>query len=416
LLSRESAEICEEKVSADPRDDLTIGLCLSGGGFRASFYALGIFRYLAEADRLKQVTAISAVSGGAIAAAAVADKWATFQAAGGDDAAFLANIDKPFRDFVTRKNLRRRWAFASLASVVPFTGGRGGALARTLDHNLYERKRVRDLPADPDFIFTSTDLASGRAFWVAPSYIGSFDYGYIEPTPTSVDLKTVVAASAAFPPSLTVVKLPTKRLPFPKVRPPKKLSLVDGGVYDNLGLEWFQGWGEDALRPEAAVQPSFVIVANASGMLEYKDKDFSARAAIMRELAIQYRQVLALRTRWLRATLDHQPGVGIYMAVKDKLQHESALPGELVEPLALLRTDLDRFDKTEADLLSYHAYWTLHVRLAANRPELAVSNPSWTEYAGREPENVEQLRTTLELGRHRFFRRTRALVRRLPLG
>jgi hypothetical protein len=335
-------------------------------------------------------------------------------------AAFLAKIDKPFRDAVTKKNLRRRWAFASVAAVVPFTGGRGGALARTLDHALYDLKRVRELPSEPDFIFTSTDLASGRVFWVAPDYIGSWDYGFIEPTPTWVELRTAVAASAAFPPSLTVVKLPTKRLafpkerpPFPKERPPKKLSLVDGGVYDNLGLEWFQGWDEEALRPKAAAKPSFLIVANASGILEFKDKWFSAPAAIMRELAIQYRQVLALRTRWFRDKLKRDPSTGVYMAVKDNLDHESALPRELVEPLKLLRTDLDRFNKTEADLLSYHAYWTLHVRLAAARPELALQRPSWIEYANRGPKSVEQLRTTLELGQHRFFRRTRRFLRRL---
>ncbi len=40
-----------------------LGLCLSGGGFRASFYALGALRYLAESEHLLRVGAISAVSG-----------------------------------------------------------------------------------------------------------------------------------------------------------------------------------------------------------------------------------------------------------------------------------------------------------------------------------------------------------------
>ena len=48
-----------------------------------------------------------------------------------------------------------------------------------------------------DFIFNSTDLTKGRTFRIASAYIGSWDYGYREPTPTSVKLGAAVAASAA---------------------------------------------------------------------------------------------------------------------------------------------------------------------------------------------------------------------------
>jgi hypothetical protein len=208
-------------------------------------------------------------------------------------------------------------------------------------------------------------------------------------------------------------------MPFPK-RPspdeplPKHLSLVDGGVYDNLGLEWFQGWTEDALRPDEAVKPNFLVIANASGILEYKNKRFRPPGALMRELAIQYQQVLALRTRWWFAALKSS---SVYMAIKDDVRRERhapaltefALPSDFVKPLALLRTDLDRFDQAEADLLSYHAYWTLHVRLAEGRPGLELSNPSWKSYAAPSKDELARL----EIGSHRFFRRTRRLWRRL---
>jgi len=53
----------------------SIGLCLSGGGFRASLYHLGVLRYLVEAKQLENVSCISAVSGGSIIAALLALKW-----------------------------------------------------------------------------------------------------------------------------------------------------------------------------------------------------------------------------------------------------------------------------------------------------------------------------------------------------
>jgi predicted acylesterase/phospholipase RssA len=401
------------------RDHRKIGLCLSGGGFRASFYALGVLRYLAEARLLERVVAISAVSGGSIAAGAVGDGWTEFRDAGGDGDAFREKIDRPFRETVTSKNIRRRWMLGSVVALIPFTGGRGGAYARTLAHNLYRHSRVVDLPKRPEIIFTSTDLSRGRAFRVAAAYVGSWDYGYIEPTPTSIGLGKAVAASAAFPPSMTVVNLRTKRLAFP-VRPPKTLSLVDGGVYDNLGLEWFQGWGEDARRPASATEPDFKIVANASGLLAVKDGRFWPVNAFPRDLAIQYQQSLNLRIRWNYA--QEPPGSFAYLAIKsdpraqpdaDPLVAEAALPSELVGPLALLRTDLDRFSEEEANLLSYHAYWTLHARLRANAPELAIDGPGWRDYANLSAADTEGLRKIVQVGAHRFFRRVR---RRLPWG
>jgi predicted acylesterase/phospholipase RssA len=393
----------------------SIGLCFSGGGFRASFYALGVLRYLAEARHMNDVVAISAVSGGSIATAAAGDRWAKFQAAGGDGAAFLAHIDKPFRDRVTSTSIRRKWMLGSVAALIPRTGGRGGAYARALAKHLYEHDRVADLPRDPDFIFTATDLTKGRAIRIAPGFVGSYDYGYVEPTPTAIKLGDAVAASAAFPPSFTVVYLRTDRLPFPKAAP-DPLSLVDGGVYDNLGLEWFQGWGADALRPATANKPDITVVANASGLLAHKGKTFRPLNAFPRDLAIQYEQSLSLRVRWNDERMKASPGSGIYMAIRSDPQTESLpaplkacqLPSELVKPLALLRTDLDRFSKDEADLLSYHAYWTLHARLSIHKPQLAMAAPSWTEYANLGAADTERLRKLLEFGSHRSFRGLRA--------
>ena len=46
-----------------------VGLALSGGGFRASFYHLGVLAQLAELDVLRHVEVLSCVSGGSIVGA-----------------------------------------------------------------------------------------------------------------------------------------------------------------------------------------------------------------------------------------------------------------------------------------------------------------------------------------------------------
>jgi NTE family protein len=392
-----------------------LGVCLSGGGFRASFYGLGALRYLAEADLLRRVDVISSVSGGSIAAAMVTDRWDDFIANGGSVDAFRETIDRPFREGVTGRNLRNRWiGRAFVRSLLPFPPGRGVALGRTLSKNLYRHESIADLPDGPQVVFTSTDLSSGRAFRIARDFVGNFDYRYTEPAPRSIELGTAVAASAAFPMSLSVIWLPTPSLP--QGDPPTTLSLHDGGVYDNLGLEWFQGW-DNAVRPASARRADFLVVVNASGAAAHKKRIFGAVRALTRDLSIQYQQTLALRIRWLVDNWLQQPGRGVYTGITgdprtfryppeageehgkpiDPAFYAGALPTALVKPLASVRTDLDRFTEEEAQLLSYHGYWSLHARLAMYAPELAVETPAWFEEAYAHMPEPEVERVTKRL-------------------
>ena len=63
----------------------SIGLALSGGGFRATLYHLGVIRYLRDSGAILHVKDIAAVSGGSILAAHLVLNWDRYT---GDDAAF----------------------------------------------------------------------------------------------------------------------------------------------------------------------------------------------------------------------------------------------------------------------------------------------------------------------------------------
>lgn len=393
---------------------MQIGLCLSGGGFRAAFYALGCLRYIAEAGLLPRVGAISAVSGGAIAAAAVADRYDAFDARGGDAAAFLSEIDAPFRSCVTTRNIRNEWLVRSGAGLL--TGrDRGGVLAETLARHLYTRTRIADLPPGPQVIITSTDLATGRAFRVSRDFIGSFEFGYVEPPPASLSLGVAVAASAAVPVFFPPVHVRTDG--FALRDAPPQLSLVDGGVYDNQGLEWFQGWGSG--RPASAVECDFFLVVNASGRLRPNARTYGSLRGALRSREVQYAQTINLRTRWFVEQLINGHREGAYLGIVadprryvlpdnttpiDPELYYGALPSALVRPLSQLRTDLDRFTPEEANLLSYHGYWSLHARLTSLHPTLAVSKPAWTEFADLSEPEVAGLVKALVRGRKRLRR------------
>src|SRR5688572_8156673 len=67
-----------ERIPSDkPDEPLTEGtaLCLSGGGYRAMVFHVGVLWRLHEADLLRNLQRVSSVSGGSITAAILALAW-----------------------------------------------------------------------------------------------------------------------------------------------------------------------------------------------------------------------------------------------------------------------------------------------------------------------------------------------------
>ena len=392
---------------ASPR----IGLCLSGGGFRAALYGLGVVRYLAEAGHLGRLAGVSAVSGGSIAAAYLADRWPRLVAGGLSAEAFVNEVEQPFRAHLAQTNLRNRSLARWLGGrLLLFGPNRTEVAGQTLVRHLFEAEKVVDLDPGLQAILTSTDLGTGRAFRVAREFIGNWDFGYA-PAPAELDLGTALGASAAVPMIFAPVNLKTDGLGLND--PPPVLSLVDGGVYDNLGLEWFQGWSSG--RPAQARAADFLIVVDASGLLEARPRRYRGIRAINREREVQYFQTRAARIRWQIDRMLTGTDRGAFLVTKadpreyrmpdgspiDPFLARGSLPVGFGRALAGLRTDLDRFTGEESGLLAYHGYWSIHTRLASLHPQLAVSQPQWTEWAEISAVEDERLRTLLAAGAKR---------------
>jgi NTE family protein len=408
-------------MSAEPRpltitlgsDRTRIGLCLSGGGFRAALFGLGVVRYLAEAGVLAQVQAVSAVSGGSVAAAVLADRWPALAAAGYTPAAFVREVEAPFHEAVTSHNMRNEAIWAWAGRRLTLRGpSRGSAMGDVMVDRLLNAGAVTDLDPALQVVLTSTDLGTGRAFRVSRDFVGSYDYGY-QATPEGLSLGQAVAASAAVPPLFPPVYLRTDGLGLRDA--PKVLSLVDGGVYDNLGLEWFQGWRSG--RPDAAREVDFIIVVDASRPLVKHQRMLWGPFAVNRSREIQYTQTRATRIRWFIKELIEGQLRGVYIGSKDDPSHfrlpngtpiapklyDGSLPTGFAIELAGLRTDLDRFSPEEARLLRYHGYWSAHARLGALHEQLALAGaPSWRDYENISPQDADNLLATLASGaKHR---------------
>lgn len=92
------------------------GLALSGGGFRASLYHLGLVRFLRDAGILPRVTHISAVSGGSVIAAHLVLNWDRYNGSPNEFEAaaseLLSFVRLDVRNRITRRfplSLPLRW-------------------------------------------------------------------------------------------------------------------------------------------------------------------------------------------------------------------------------------------------------------------------------------------------------------------
>src|SRR5436305_4059486 len=84
-----------------------IGLALSGGGFRASLYHLGLVRFLRDAGVLSHVTHITSVSGGSIFAAHLVLNWDLYNGSPNDFDAAAAKLLSFVRMDIRNRIVRR---------------------------------------------------------------------------------------------------------------------------------------------------------------------------------------------------------------------------------------------------------------------------------------------------------------------
>ncbi|MDB4950396.1 MAG: hypothetical protein JWM27_3045 [Gemmatimonadetes bacterium] len=230
-----------------------IALSLSGGGYRAAGFHLGVLGFLDRVGLLKSVSALSTVSGGSIVGAA----WVTSVL---DGVAFAAFRDR-FRAFLRRTNVigealrhlvgRRRVGhprWPSLIGSAAHVYSAPGFLGERKFAELYDpRLPLREV------IFNSTEFHTGVDFRFRRSdnplaKIGNGNVWMPREVANHVRLADVVAASSCFPGAFEPFQFPDEfawPADYPLAEAKKALGaafegglpLMDGGIYDNQGVE-----------------------------------------------------------------------------------------------------------------------------------------------------------------------------------
>jgi predicted acylesterase/phospholipase RssA len=279
-----------------------LGLALSGGGFRASLYHLGLLRFLRDAGILSQVTHITSVSGGSIIAAHLALNWERYNGKPEDfDAAateFLDFVRLDVRNRIARRfplTLPLRWP----RRLVGFSNRkltRTGLLEYHYERYLYGDKSLFELPEAPQLHILATNLSEGclcsfnrdGILMVRRQAGGGFRLD-----PIHIGLATVamaVTASSAFPGFFPPLELTGTEVGAGAGEFGRQ-AYTDGGVFDNLGVRMFHCLQRSLLDENPLCRDDFVdFRATATTLVEASK---SAEETPLRRIA----QILAVACR-----------------------------------------------------------------------------------------------------------------------
>ncbi len=394
-----------------------VGLALSGGGFRASLYHVGVLAKLAELDLLRHVEYLSCVSGGSILGAhyylevrKLLKSKADAEITRDDYVDIVKRLSHDFLKGVER-NVRTRiaaewWTNIRMMFWPDYSRTqRAGELyeseiyARIDDGEGHLPRWLNELKIEPrgepkDFnpkahnwrrankvpilVLNATTLNTGHNWQFTASWMGEppagtdsevdansrlrrMYYGQAPKRYQSVRLGYAVAASACVPGLF-------EPLALPNLYPSRVVRLVDGGVHDNQGASALLEQGCNVL-----------LISDASGQMDDQDAPSSGllgvplRSNSILQSRVRVSQFEALEGRrrggslkgmmFIHLKQDLEPEPVDWVNCQDPTRKPPATPltnygvQRLVQRrLAAVRTDLDSFSEAEAYALMTDGY------------------------------------------------------------
>jgi predicted acylesterase/phospholipase RssA len=324
LISKDQTKSTENSVTV-PEGLLNnlytgkVGLALSGGGFRASLFHIGVLAKLADMQVLNRIEAISCVSGGSIIGAQYflelcrlykVNRKSDQEITPGDYFEIVRNLEREFLEGV-QKNIRTRVIsnlFLNIRMIFSSYYSRTMRVGELYEKHIFSRVKDRadhkprwldelkitpvDEPATfnpridnwkrvnkiPIMILNATTLNTGHVWQFTASYMGEppgsinteIDAGYrlrrmyYSEAPSSYRNQDKAArrirlgyavAASSCVPGMF------EPLSLPELYPDKTVQLVDGGVFDNQGIA-------SLLEQDCSV----LLVSDASGQMVVEDE------------------------------------------------------------------------------------------------------------------------------------------------
>ncbi len=387
--------------------DNTIGLALSGGGFRATLFHLGVVRFLFEVRLLESVKLVSSVSGGSILAAHLILNWNKYKGPNEDfDAAareVLNFVQADIRGRVLRRWMlgcstvvprfllpkERQWSLVNLLQReyaqlfrAPVTSSEAApnptadlgpadareATTKFVEAATHREATIGDLRGDrPGVRFNCTSLTTGDPCYFDQAGFGWYEDGVIvAPMPAfGLPVAYAVTASSAFPPLFPPVDISYETLSCDQSKFKNEQRLTDGGVYDNLGIGALTAeYREGTSGSEQKVPLEIIIISDAEGNF---DSDFETKFSFPVNRNVRASDLLMKRVSILQLDDLERPSEGaakkkipfVRVRIREpvrNLDDKTVLGPEAQRALINVRTDLDYFTPDEVTALIAHGY------------------------------------------------------------
>lgn len=344
------------------------GLALSGGGFRATLYALGSLTRMNEDGLLTELDTVTAVSGGAIVAGYLMLKWGEldFEEIDKDKRRYKATnfhevIVKPLLEFCSNTVTSKRLIL--LATITPGTSA-VKEVRKKYENQLFGDIRLKDISdceKSPEFIFYGTNLDTGVSVRIGKHFLRDYHIGKAKNH--SITLAEAVSISSGFPPFLSPVRLDGSNWEWSNDEYQKQsldvveglrrnLTLCDGGLYDNMGLEMLWKHGENREYDTVFSCDAGAPFSKPWSSVNRIGHNWVGQFARMSDIMIN--QQRALRKRVLVRNFVSNVYRGAYWSIENKVASdigsESLIPDEQCkeyEHLKNLGTQLKGFDNND---------------------------------------------------------------------
>lgn len=348
-----------------------IGLALSGGGYRATLFALGTLWRFNEDGLLSKLDTITSLSGGAIAAAYLQYKWEkfTFECINEKEKKYRATN---FKEEIVDPLLAFCGHGIDVSSILkgvilPFTTP-AEQVEKQYDRYLFKGAKLYDIPScdnTPEFVFYATNYDTGVSVRISKNYLSDYHLGYAKGHTLSI--AEAVSISSAFPPFMAPVKLDGEAWQWdtpPSYKQEKQMDpeiikelsavlhvwdapmhevlretdperlkalrktllLCDGGLFDNLALEmlWNGGVGRnyatvfscDAGAPFAVSNKG--VSGKPKGFHRLINLNNNWFSQLSRMIDVMTNQQASLRKRGLVRNFINKEYNGAYWAIKTK--------------------------------------------------------------------------------------------------
>jgi NTE family protein len=285
-----------------------IGLSLSGGGYRAAVFHLGTLNKLNELGVLQKVDVLSTISGGSITGAA----WCLHN---GDYDSFHSQMKQNLQTVDVIKYIFRSWIFIRTILFAVITFGVALYLSFTnyawlmfpllilfffllfkfqfaifpvskvieqVYNRFYQNKTLIDFKEQPLLAIGSSNLHTGRPFTFSRVKMSDSSYAYRSEFNPPITFKhekfpvaRAVMASSCVPFAFTPVAIDKKFYKDENDCKRIKPVLVDGGVYDNQGIQ-------KLTQPGSSYECDIIITSDAGGNFIADKKYPNAIALLIR--------------------------------------------------------------------------------------------------------------------------------------